>query len=152
MAQARSKEDSVIEANAYRPKAVTIVFIEKGKTFTGKVPEDCDVSILELPMAKFAELETTQLIDFGNMINKIHHKLDQWLKTAKEIMKTRVAIPELDGEAALYAGVSAQVEVKHPGPWRFSKDKMIEIYGEQAYEDCKVQGDQIEFRFKDRAQ
>jgi hypothetical protein len=123
-----------------RKKAYVLIFINQGEKLPERPLEECDLEFLELPMAKLAELENTQLIDMGNKTNKLYKQLEKWLKIAKQVMQTRWVMPEV-GNSILAEGTKAEAIISCEQQERFNKDAFIAAYGEDEYNKFRLPGD-----------
>jgi hypothetical protein len=131
-----------------KKKAYVLVFIAPGEKLPDDILRDCDLEMVELPMAKFADLENSYLIDIGNKANKLSGILDKWLKTMKEVLKTRYELPTV-GEYVVAVGSRAQALISTKSRASFNKDKFIELYGAEALADVYKETEYTEIRLTD---
>jgi hypothetical protein len=85
---------------------------------------------------KFAEQSTEQLIDTIQEVDDYVGALEKWVKTAREVLKPRLPVPEI-GQETVIRGVQYEAHYTRSVRTDVDRDKVKAYFGDAYGEYCK---------------
>lgn len=85
---------------------------------------------------KFAELPTEALIDTVQEVDDYLGAMEKWVKAAREVLKTRLPVPEI-GQETVTPGVQYEAHYTKSVRTDVDRDKVKSYFGDKYPEYCK---------------